>query len=239
MKGRLGARTSVTRQKQCLEPAQPRLESVDLSLFAVNRLLLLLDRFLLRLRRSVLLLDLVQEQRVDQVIANSLGPAVAIVDDEIRIDVSHLLGDQAVLGQSRRIDLRLVSEGDRPQLHQAVALTGDLPDVFLDAARGGHGAELTASVYEDADALAAGCPADSGNEGRRLDSRCPDPDRAGLGRDSGVADADVVAPDREVEARIEADPDVVGAFGVPEGADSDRCVGVARRVAEERGTSGG
>src|ERR1700693_398993 len=213
------------RQKPRFEPAHPRLESLDLGL-------LLLDRFFLRLHGTVLLLHLVSHQGVDQVVVNRAELAVLIVTDEVRVNLNHFLGNQAVLGEARRIQLGFVLEDDRAQPHQAIALIGDVPNVLLEATRGNReaGAELPAGADEDGRATGEAHTADPGNKGCRLGSPRPDPDRARLARHAGIPDANVVAPRREANACTEADPDVAEASGIKERIVADGGVVVTRDV---------
>src|SRR5262249_19122776 len=146
-----------------------------------------------------LLLDLVQEESVDQLIADRHRTAVRARDDEIRVDLGHLLGDQPVLGNARGIDLRFVPERHGPEPQEAFALLADVPDVLLEPAGRGVGAELPLSVDENADSEGAARAVDSGDEGVAVGPRRSDPDRASLAGDADVADADVVVPGR-VEA---------------------------------------
>ncbi len=100
---------------------------------AVHRIPLTRDCFLLGFDGPALLLDFVQKQWGDEVVAHALGPAVSIGGDQIRTHLGHLLGDQAVLEDSGGIELGLVPEGHRAKLHESIAVPGDVPDFLLEA----------------------------------------------------------------------------------------------------------
>src|SRR5204863_339268 len=80
----------------CFEPREVRLESFDFGF--------------LRFDAAMLPLELVQEQRIQELIPDRLGPTLVVVDDHLRIDLRHLFRDQAVFFEPDRVDLRLVPE---------------------------------------------------------------------------------------------------------------------------------
>src|SRR5215471_14925340 len=104
----------------------------------------------------MLLLNFVQEHRNEEVIAHGLDLAVGVVSNEAWINLGDLLGDQAVLLQPRRVEIRVVPKHHGPKAEQAVALTPDVADVALESAGGGQRTQLTDTADKDRHSTGAG-----------------------------------------------------------------------------------
>lgn len=99
-----------------------------------------------------------------------------VVDHELRGHLRHLLSHQPVLPRLRLVELGLVIERHRAQLHQHVAFLIHVGDRVLEAARGGGGAELAGGIDVDSRADGAGLQEYPGDECRRLGRAIADAD---------------------------------------------------------------
>ena len=71
----------------------------------------------------MLLLQFIQQHRGEVLILHRVGRAIVVVGDELGIDLGHFFRDQAVLQRALAfVVLRLIEEGDRPQLDTALLL---------------------------------------------------------------------------------------------------------------------
>jgi hypothetical protein len=67
------------------------------------------------------------------VVADGERFSLVVILDEVRIDLRHLLREQAVLGKPGTVvNARLVMERDRTELHQVTARLAHVLDVFLE-----------------------------------------------------------------------------------------------------------
>ena len=102
----------------------------------------------------LLSLNFVQEHRVKYLILHRLNLAIGKVGREIRVDFGNFFCDEAVLDGLGAIGKRfLVAEGDRTELHQAVARVAHVLNVFFVATGGTDRAQLTIRIDEDGNGI--------------------------------------------------------------------------------------
>ena len=157
--------------------------------------------------------ELIQQHRVNRIVAHGVRLVLCVIDHQIAIDLFHFLSHQAKLRAAFGIDFRFVAEGDRPERQQHVARLVHLVNVLLETGRGRRHPKLTAAVYLNRCA-ANRCPINAGHKRFRLGSLCANADGVGLGRNTSVADIDIVIARGEVDSGVNAKGDVVVAGGV-------------------------
>src|SRR6266542_709926 len=159
-------------------------------------------------------------------------------DNQFRHDLLDLLADKTELRPSLR--LRLVTECYRAKFQESLGRFAHVLDFILEASGRGDSSELATGVYQDRSTCTASRDAiHSCDEGRRLGSHRPDPDRARFACDTRVPDANVVKTRRKINARIYADPSVAEARSVSKRVGADGGTVEARGVLVECVPSGG
>ena len=176
---------------------------------------------------------LVEQHRVDRVVSHTVDLPVFIPDCEARIDLSHLLGDEAIFKTLAWIDLFLVSEGYRLERKQGLAGIVHRLDGLFVTARGSRVTKQTSghvhgNGVRSATTYRAGVNiADVGVIGLPSDTRHPG------------ADIDVTVTRCCQDPRLEPQGGVVVASSVIQRATPAGRVVIASRIGKERGTTDG
>ena len=138
------------------------------------------------------------------------------------------------MGKTFGIDLRFVAKGDWTKRQDRFTRFIHGVDIFLEAARGSGGPELTVGVDENSCAARRSYPIYPGDKSRRMRSYCTDADCGALGGNASVANIDIVAAGGEILTREHAQGDVVATGVVVERLITVGRVGDAGGVVVER-----
>ena len=92
---------------------------------------------------------LVDQHRVHLIIAYAVWLSVLVMHHQVRIDLFHILRDESELLCAGRINLLLVSKGNRFQPEECFTDFIHRLDVLLETLRGWSHAKLTENVYDD------------------------------------------------------------------------------------------
>src|SRR5438876_545916 len=147
---------------------------------------------------AVLFEELIEQHRVDRLVANGNDFALLVARHQIRIHGGHVLGDKAKIRRARRINLLLVAEADRFKREERFAGLIHRFDVLLVASRGALEAKFAASAYSNKDAVSLR---------RRAD--VSDPGDVALARNTNdvLADTDITTS-RDIETGLKAQSNV-------------------------------
>ena len=103
-------------------------------------------------------LHLVQQHRIEHLILYGFDFAIGGMGDQIRVNLCHFLGNQAVLNRLRSVREGLfVAESDGTEAHQVTAGVAHVGDVFLESAGRADGAELASGTDENGNRVVARC----------------------------------------------------------------------------------
>src|SRR5439155_10588478 len=170
------------------------------------------DSVALLLDGLLLLLDFVQQQRGQEVVADRLSISLRGELHQLRHYLGHFFRNQTVLADAHRVVA--VEEGDRAKLHQPRALRANAGDVSLDRRRGGCCPKLPVGIDQDRKTVchAGGHPPHAREKRSRLGNA--DADRGRLPRKPIVAYVDIFTAGGEILTRVRPHSDVVVADGV-------------------------
>ena len=108
---------------------------------------------------------LVEQHRIDRLIANGNDFALLVARHQIRIYGGHVLGDKAKIRRARGINLPLVAEANRFKREKRFAGLIHRFDVVLVASRGDLEAKFAAGAYSNEDAVSLRRRADVSDPG--------------------------------------------------------------------------
>ncbi len=109
--------------------------------------------------------ELIEQHRVDRLIANGNDFAFLVARHQIRIHRGNVLGDKAKIRRARGINLLFVAEADRFKREKCFAGLIHRFDVVLVASRGDLEAKFAASAYSNKDAVSLRRRADVSDPG--------------------------------------------------------------------------
>src|SRR6266404_2587558 len=148
--------------------------------------------------------ELVQQHRVHRFVAYGVNLSLGVASHQIGVHLFHLLSDKTELWDALGIKLFLVAEGNRPEREDGFTRPVHGLDCVLETHRGGWAdAQLTSATYVNCRTCNRS-PNNARYKGFRLGSLRADADGAGLGRNSTVADIDVIITSGEIAAGSKA-----------------------------------
>src|SRR5216110_1171585 len=89
---------------------------------------------------------LVEQHGIDRLVADGLWFSLLVARDQLRADLSHILGNQTKRERLRRIGIFLVTERDRFERKESFATPIHRLDSFLKPARRGKCADLVVGI---------------------------------------------------------------------------------------------
>ena len=169
--------------------------------------------------------EFIEQHGIDRFVADGLWFSFLVARDQLRADLSHLLGDQTKRERLRRIGVFLVTEGDRFERKESFAAAVHRLDVMFEPARRGKCADLVVGI--DVNRAAIGDRGVNIANARGVAFTCD--------AVNARADADIAAAGGESDARSCAYGNVVRSGGVgEEGSWASGRVEVSSGVVVER-----
>ena len=134
---------------------------------------------------------LVEQHRVDLLVAHSVELALRVADHQIGIDLFHILGHQPKLRDALRINLVFVAECDWLQRVERFAGLAHRPNLILEPRRRGACTQLAVCSDKNRSASGSSLSTDAGNVGG-ADERFADANCAAVAGNAHVANADII-----------------------------------------------
>src|SRR5262249_16353778 len=156
-----------------------------------------------------------EQHRVHRVVAHTEWFSLFVAHNQVRIQLFDLFGYKAELWDTIRINLLLIPEGNRFELHKRVTSFVHWFDLILETRGRSHSSEL--ALLADDYRYPCNCDSsDAGHKGSRLCSVCADADPTRVAQKSIITDIDVVAASGDLDAGLMAYRDIVLASGETE-----------------------
>src|SRR5260370_3158379 len=142
--------------------------------------------------------ELDEQHRVHCFVAYGVNFTLLIASHQIGVHLFYLLGHQAELRDALGIKLVLVAEGHWSKREDRFACLVHWFDLVLKPLRGNYRAEVTVGIYNYPHASGNRCPANAGDKCVRLSAFGADADSVSLGRNTLIANIDVVTTGGEI-----------------------------------------
>src|SRR5438477_12899749 len=146
----------------------------------------------------------VKEHSVHRVVADRVWLALLITLDQVRDHLLHLFGYETELRDASRVKLVLIAEDHQLECKDRFARVVHGLDFLLKASRRGDRPEMTSGIDPHRVTRSERRPKNPSNISVRLRATHAESDCVCLTCDTPVADLDIIAARRKVEARIVA-----------------------------------
>src|SRR5947208_11499830 len=145
-----------------------------------------------------------EQHRVHRVVADRVWLALLTPLVQVRVHFLHLFGYETELRDASRVKLVLIAEDHRLECKDRFARVVHGLDFLLKASRRGDRPEMASGIDPHRGTRSERRPKNPSNISIRLRATHAEPDCVYLTCDTSVADLDIIAARRKVEARIVA-----------------------------------